>query len=78
MYKYAVVDDVGKCYEVCITTNCTCDQYHVPVQDTSLKYLSKYYYPIPQYVDGELDFIGNWYTDFDHDVLIDKLEEVAR
>ena len=43
MYKYAVINDLGKCYEVYATTNCTCDKYHVPISDKNINYLSKYY-----------------------------------
>lgn len=76
MYRYAVINDAGKCYEVYNTTNCTCDEYHVPVKDIKVDYLGKYYYPIPKYVDGEFDFKdGNWYLDFEHKI---KIEEVAQ
>ena len=68
MYKYAVINDLGKCYEVYATTNCTCDKYHVPISDKNINYLSKYYYPIPQYVDGDFDFTGDWYLDIEHTI----------
>ena len=73
MYKYAVVDDVGKCYGFYTTTNHMGDQYHVPISDIDIKYLDKYYYPIPKYIDFDSDFNGNWYLDFEHEV---KVEEV--
>ena len=75
MYNYAVVDDVGKCNGVYTTTNCTCDKYHVPIPEIDMKYLDKYYYPIPKYIDGDFDFVGDWYLDFEHEI---KSEEVAQ
>lgn len=73
MYKYAVIDDIGKCYKVYLTTDRICNAYHVPVPENKIDYLSKYYYPIPQYVDGEFDFAGDWYLDFER-----TIKEVAR
>lgn len=75
MYRYAVINDAGKCYEIYNTNNYTCDEHHVPVDDINIDYLGKYYHPIAKYVDGEFDFIGNWYLDFEHEI---KVKEVAR
>jgi len=72
-YNYAVINDIGKCYEVYKTTNCTCDQYHVPIPRVDVNYLSKYYHPMPQYVDGDFDFTGDWYLDVEH-----LIKEVAQ
>lgn len=68
MYKYAVINDIGKCYEVHMTTNYVCDQYHIPVPDIDIDYLSKYYYPVPKYVCGNSDFAGDWYVDVEHTI----------
>lgn len=67
-YMYAVVNDIGKCYQVYRSTNCSCDKYHVPVNSISPKYLSKYYYPMPNVVDNDSDFVGKWYYDIDHTI----------
>lgn len=72
-YIYAVINDIGKCYGVYTTTNCTCDKYHVPISNADMNYLSKYYHPIPQYVDGDFDFVGDWYIDIEH-----TIKEVAQ
>lgn len=72
-YKYAVINDIGKCYAVYTTTNYICDKYHVPVPESDINYLSKYYYPIPQYVDWWTDFTGEWYLDVEH-----TIKEVAQ
>lgn len=68
MYKYAVVDDIGKCYGIYMTTNRMCDQHHIPIEDNNINYLSKYYYPIPKYICGESDFDGGWYLDVEHTI----------
>ena len=71
-YMYAVINDSGKCYEVCRRTDCVCDKHFVPIGQVSAKYLSKYYYPMPSVVDNDSDFVGKWYKDFNH-----TIEEVA-
>lgn len=82
MYKYAVIDNVGKCYRVYNTTNYICEKTHVPIVDyenlvpccdAAERYLGRYYYPIPQYVDSHQDFVGDWYLDFERQI---KVEEV--
>lgn len=67
-HMYAIVNNVGKCYEVHRSTNYVCDQYHVPISEISAKYLSKYYYPIPSIVDSDADFVGKWYYDVNHTI----------
>lgn len=75
MYKYAVVNDIGQCYIVYKTTERICNQHHVPIPDTAMNYLDKYYHPIPEYIDGEFDFNGDWYLDFEREI---KVEEVPQ
>lgn len=67
-YMYAVINDVGKCYQVHRSTNCVCDKYHVPINEISIKYLSKYYYPVPNITYNSSDFIGKWYHDINHTI----------
>lgn len=67
-YMYAIINDVGKCYQVQRTTECKCDKYHVPIREVSAKYLSKYYYPMPDIVDNDADFVGAWYADINHTI----------
>ena len=71
-YMYAVINDIGRCYEVHRSTNAVHDKHYVPVGRISAKYLSNYYYPIPSIVDSDADFIGKWYKDINH-----TIEEVA-
>lgn len=71
-YMYAVIDDVGKCYEVHRSTNYVCKKNYVPINEISAQYLSKYYHPMPDIVDNDADFMGKWYKDINH-----TIEEVA-
>lgn len=73
-YRYAVINDVGRCYEVQRSTNYVCDKHYVPIGDLIpvYKYLSKYYHPIPNIVDRDSDFLGKWYADVSH-----TIEEVS-
>ena len=67
-YMYAIVNDIGRCYEVRRSTDYICNKNYIPIIDISVKYLSKYYYPMPQIVDSGADFIGKWYHDIDHTI----------
>lgn len=67
-YMYAVINNVGKCYEVRRTTEYLCGKNYVPISDVSARYLSKYYYPMPDVVDNDADFMGKWYKDIDHTI----------
>ena len=68
-YNYAVVDDFGKCYNLCASTFYICYKFHVPIEKIDMKYLSKYYWPIPEFVDFiEKDFVGQWYSDAMHTI----------
>lgn len=67
-YKYAVLDLSlgGMCLEVQDTTNFILDPTYVPIEDDSLPYFLKYYYPIPETVTSFDDFQGKWYLDAAH------------
>ena len=71
-YMYAVIDNVGKCYEVHRSTNHVCKKNYVPIGELNPKYLSKYYHPMPDVVVSDADFMGKWYKDIEH-----TIEEVA-
>lgn len=67
MYRYAMIDSTGKCYEIRDTTNSRRDPYYVPIGDSNL-YLSKYYWPILEFSDYDTDFNGEWYLDAAHTI----------
>ena len=67
-YKYAVLELSmgGICLEVQDTTNYILRPDYVPIEDDTLDYGLKYYYPIPATVTSFDDFQGKWYYDADH------------
>ena len=67
-YKYAVLDLSlgGICLEVQDTTSYVLEPTHVPIEDETIDYLLKYYYPIPTTVTSFDDFQGKWYLDAEH------------
>lgn len=68
-YHYAIIDKVGQCYAIYNTTNHVCDPYHIPIEnDNSMKYLSKYYWPVLDFADCDTDFTGAWYLDAKHTI----------
>lgn len=67
-YNYAIVDDIGKCYDLRTLTFCFCHKSHVPIESINIKYLSGYYWPLPEFVDDDADFNGKWYSDPAHTV----------
>lgn len=74
-FKYAIVreDKNGICVEIQDTTDYVIDRLHVPIEDDSLPYLMKYYFPIPDTVTSFDDFHGMWYTDAAHTILAEGL-----
>lgn len=65
-YKYATLRANGLCDGVQDTTNYILDPLYVPIEDDSLPYPLKYYYPIPATVTSFADFQGKWYYDAAH------------
>lgn len=65
-YKYAIIMANGLCRATEDSTDYILDRFHVPINDVSLPYLLKYYYPIPETVTSFNDFQGKWYLDADH------------
>ena len=72
-FKYAIVREDGLCIEVQDTTVFILDRLHVPIEDDSLPYLLKYYYPIPESVSSFSDFSGKWYYDSSHQNEVSEL-----
>lgn len=65
-YKYAIVRENGLCTSTEDCTDYILNRLYVPVDDVSLPYLMKYYYPIPAAVTSFADFQGKWYYDAAH------------
>lgn len=60
-YKYALVDEAGKCFEVRESTYEVKNSLYVPMSGLDASRLGMYYYPLPRYVDTVEDFVGTWY-----------------
>ena len=65
-FKYAMIRTDGLCIEKRDCTEYVLDPLYVPIEDDSLPYLMKYYYPIPNSVTSFDDFQGKWYYDAAH------------
>ena len=65
-YKYAQIMESGLCRGIQDTTNYILDRLYVPIEDDTLPYALKYYYPVPESVTSFDDFQGKWYYDADH------------
>lgn len=65
-YKYATLRSNGLCDGVMDTTNYILRPDYVPIEDDTLPYLLKYYYPMPESVTSFDDFYGKWYYDEAH------------
>lgn len=66
-YKYAQIrESDGRCYGTQDTSDYFLDRLYVPIEDDTLDYYRKYYWPIPEVVTSFDDFQGKWYTDAAH------------
>lgn len=71
-YKYAYINNNGLCVglrdqsDICLNVN------HVPIEDDTIDYLLKYYYPIPETVTSHDDWQGLWYLDAAHTQLFEE------
>jgi hypothetical protein len=72
-YKYAIIRENGLCTGKDDTTNYILNRLYVPIEDDSLPYLMKYYYPIPETVTSFDDFQGKWYADAAHTIEVPEL-----
>lgn len=75
-YKYAVLSEnpayQGMCVEIQDRTDYILSPDHVPIEDETINYLMKYYYPIPETVTSFDDFQGLWYLDAAHTRLFEE------
>lgn len=62
-FKYATIRENGMCDGIMDTTDYILRSDYVPIEDDTLPYLMKYYYPIPETVTSFDDFQGKWYAD---------------
>lgn len=66
-YKYALLREDGRCFGTIDTGDYILDPLYVPIEDDTLDYYRKYYYPIPTSVTSFSDFQGRWYTSSTHE-----------
>ena len=71
-YKYAYIRDNGLCTGVDDTTDYILDPHYVPIEDETINYLLKYYWPIPTTVTSFDDWQGFWYLDANHTELFEE------
>lgn len=65
-YKYAYINANGLCIGTRDTTNLYLDPRFVPIEDDSVDFLLKYYWPIPETVTSFADWQGLFYLDAAH------------
>ena len=72
-YKYARIrTEDGLCRGLQDTSTYVLDPTYVPIEDDSINYLMKYYYPIPETVTSFADFQGLFYYDAEHTQLFEE------
>jgi len=71
-YKYARINASGLCVGTRDTSSMYLDVYNVPIEDDSIDYLLKYYWPIPEVVTSHDDWQGLWYLDAAHTQLFEE------
>lgn len=71
-YKYAYINETGLCIGMQDTSNLYLDPRFVPIEDDSIDYPLKYYYPIPETVTSFDDWQGLWYLDAAHTQLFEE------
>lgn len=73
-YKYATLNLAlgGICLGIRDTTDYILDPAYVPIEDDTINYALKYYYPIPETVTSFDDFQGLWYLDAAHTQLFEE------
>lgn len=65
-YKYATINANGLCLGVQDTSDYILDTRFVPIEDDSINYPLKYYWPIPETVTSFADWQGLFYLDAAH------------
>lgn len=71
-FKYAIITENGMCIEIRDCTQYVLDPLYVPIEDDTINYALKYYYPIPETVTSFDDFQGLWYYDAAHTQLFEE------
>lgn len=71
-YKYAYITSAGLCTGIRDTTNYYLDPRYVPIEDDSINYALKWYWPIPETVTSFDDWQGLWYLDQAHTQLFEE------
>lgn len=71
-YKYAYINENGLCLGLEDTSNLYLSPRYVPIEDDSIDYLLKYYWPIPTTVTSHDDWQGLWYLDAAHTQLFEE------
>lgn len=71
-YKYAVINENGLCLGRRDTSSLYLDPRFVPIEDDSIDYPLKYYWPIPETVTSFDDWQGLWYLDAAHTQLFEE------
>ena len=71
-YKYAQINSSGLCIGMRDTSSLYLDPRFVPIEDDSIDYGFKYYWPIPETVTSFDDWQGLWYLDAAHTQLFEE------
>lgn len=72
-YKYARIQLTnGMCRGIMDTSDYTLSPDLIPIEDETINYLFKYYWPIPETVTSFDDFQGLWYLDAAHTQLFEE------
>lgn len=77
-YKYARIRTNGLCTAIQDTSDYILDPLYVPIEDNSVNFALKYYYPIPEEVNSFADFQGLFYYDAAHTRPFDEGNAVLR
>lgn len=77
-YKYAELRTNGLCVGVQDTSAYILNPLLVPIEDDTINFGLKYYYPIPEEVNSFADFQGLFYYDAAHTQPFDEGNAVLR
>lgn len=77
-YKYARIRTNGLCTGIQDTSTYVLDPLYVPIEDNTVNFALKYYYPIPEEVNSFADFQGLFYYDAAHTQPFDEGNAVLR
>jgi hypothetical protein len=71
-YKYAYITETGLCIGMQDTSDLYLSPRFVPIEDDTIDYGLKYYWPIPETVTSFDDWQGLWYLDAAHTQLFEE------